>query len=225
MVRRRPILPALSEIRALIVDDTLLADALAARLAQDSCVAFVAAESTLESAGVTIARHRPNVVIVVLGSAGGEDGTSVIREAHERYADIPILVIPDDDPDAAIAAVRAGAVALVERDSSAEELIGALHRTIARQVVMPEHLFGRIVEELQRTPVPDAAEELLQRLTAKEREVLGLLVAGFDYRAIAEELYLSINTVRTHGKRILAKLGVHSTLAAVSVALRAGLRP
>lgn len=215
----------MSEIRALIVDDTLLADALAARLTEDPCVSFVGTAPTLKSAAATIEREHPNVVIVVQSPAAGEDGTALIGEAHEQHADIPILVIADDDGDAAIAAIRAGAVALVERRSSADELLRALRRTIANQVVMPEHLFGRIVEELQRPPVPDASQELLDRLTAKEREVLALLVAGLDYRAVAEELYLSINTVRTHGKRILSKLEVHSTLAAVSVALRAGLRP
>ena len=68
-------------------------------------------------------------------------------------------------------------------------------------------------------------QEKVDRLTQREREVLELMVAGLDRAAIAERLYLSINTVRTHSKNILAKLGVHSSLEAVSVALRAGMRP
>ena len=68
-------------------------------------------------------------------------------------------------------------------------------------------------------------EGLIETLSAREYAVLELMVAGLDRRAIAEELTISLNTVRTHVKNILAKLGVHASLEAVSFALRAGVRP
>jgi RNA polymerase sigma factor (sigma-70 family) len=63
----------------------------------------------------------------------------------------------------------------------------------------------------------------LHRLSAREQEILGLLAKGWSNRRIAEECYLSLNTVRTHVQNILVKLGVHSKLEAVDVALDQGL--
>ena len=63
------------------------------------------------------------------------------------------------------------------------------------------------------------------RLTVREREVLGLLVAGLDRSAIGAPLFLSPNTVRTHIQNVLRKLEVHSSIEAVGLALRHGVRP
>jgi DNA-binding NarL/FixJ family response regulator len=65
----------------------------------------------------------------------------------------------------------------------------------------------------------------VETLTRREREVLALMMAGFDRKEIARQLFLSTNTVRTHIQNLMAKLGVHSSVEAVSVALSAGLRP
>ena len=72
---------------------------------------------------------------------------------------------------------------------------------------------------------PTEWQALVAGLTTREQEVLDLMVAGFDRPSIARQLGISVNTARTHSKNILGKLGVHSSLEAVSVALRAGMRP
>ena len=65
----------------------------------------------------------------------------------------------------------------------------------------------------------------LERLTPRELQILALMVDGLERSAIAKRLHVSPHTVRTHMQNLQAKLGVHSGVAAVSVALRAGLRP
>jgi DNA-binding NarL/FixJ family response regulator len=70
-----------------------------------------------------------------------------------------------------------------------------------------------------------SASERLRRLSPREFEVLGLMVDGLGRDAIANRLMLSANTVRTHAQHLEKKLGVHSAVAAVSIALQAGLRP
>jgi DNA-binding NarL/FixJ family response regulator len=65
-------------------------------------------------------------------------------------------------------------------------------------------------------------DERLARLTPRERDVLACMMAGLDRARIARRMVLSTNTVRTHTQNVFAKLDVHSTLEAVSVALRAG---
>ena len=69
------------------------------------------------------------------------------------------------------------------------------------------------------------SERLVESLTPREREVLRCMVAGLGRKAVAERLYLSPHTVRTHMQNVLGKLGVHSTLAAVALARRAGVGP
>jgi DNA-binding NarL/FixJ family response regulator len=86
---------------------------------------------------------------------------------------------------------------------------------IARQVL---RLFPR-----PKAPVPGPAEESPANLSAREQEVLGLLVEGYSYKMIAADLGISIDTVRSHIKRIYEKLHVRSMTEAVSKALRQGL--
>ena len=69
------------------------------------------------------------------------------------------------------------------------------------------------------------SERLVDTLTPREKQILRCMVAGLGRQAVAERLYLSPHTVRTHMQNVLGKLGVHSTLAAVAVARRAGVSP
>ena len=78
---------------------------------------------------------------------------------------------------------------------------------------------------MQRSlPPPNLYDEKLAGLTLREREILDRMAEGHDRAAIAMDLGISVNTVRTHAQNLLEKLGVHSTLEAVSVAHRASRR-
>ena len=88
---------------------------------------------------------------------------------------------------------------------------------------IPPNLLRAVLRRLTTpdTPGPDA----FAGLTEREREVLQCLVDGLSRAEIANRLYVSTNTVRTHTQNVLAKIGRHSVLEAVSFALRSGLRP
>jgi two-component system nitrate/nitrite response regulator NarL len=86
----------------------------------------------------------------------------------------------------------------------------------------PDELLARLRSLLRRGPAGPVG---LERLTGREREVLGLLADGLDQRQIAAALYISPKTVGTHIERILQKLGVHSRLQAVALAYRDELAP
>jgi RNA polymerase sigma factor (sigma-70 family) len=85
---------------------------------------------------------------------------------------------------------------------------------------MPPKLSRRMLNDMDR-----AIDASLNQLSSREREILGLLANGWSNRRIAEACYLSLNTVRTHTGNILVKLGVHSKLEAVAVALEHGWLP
>jgi DNA-binding NarL/FixJ family response regulator len=133
-----------------------------------------------------------------------------------------VALLPTDDADVAIRAIRAGAGGVVTKDSSASELADAVAAVcneggwLAPQVVYPV-----LVALRSSSPAPNEYDDKLARLTDREREILDGLIAGSDRATIAKNLMVSVGTVRTHTRNILAKLEVHSSLEAVSVALRA----
>jgi DNA-binding NarL/FixJ family response regulator len=86
---------------------------------------------------------------------------------------------------------------------------------------MPPQPFRRLLDDMDVR----ATDGPLNRLSEREREILGLLANGWSNRRIAEECFLSLHTVRTHIQNILVKLGVHSKLKAVAFALEHGWRP
>jgi DNA-binding NarL/FixJ family response regulator len=138
----------------------------------------------------------------------------------------PSLVVlgSTTDPTTVVDALRAGARAWLPKTTSVDLLLDALRSTRRGEAWLPGDVLGPVLDHLlvaQAGPPPGP----LDVLTDRELEVLRCMVAGLDQSAIAAQLFLSPNTVRTHRRRTLAKLGVHTSLEAVFVARRAGLTP
>lgn len=215
--------------RVLIVDDhQVFTDALAWRLDSEPDIDVVAVAHDGRAAVDAVDLRRPDVVIldVDLG-AGSEDGVDLIGTVHDsRPEALIIIVTARDDAATAARALRAGARGFIPKDHPSVEVVEAVRAVVAGETRVPPRLLTGVMTLLRRSAGANSvADEKIARLTAREREVLVLMVSGLDRAAIAARLYLSINTVRTHNKNILAKLGVHSSLEAVSAALRAGMRP
>jgi DNA-binding NarL/FixJ family response regulator len=135
-----------------------------------------------------------------------------------------ILLVDEDREDTAVAAARAGVVALVPPGVAIDELADLVRMVAAGGGSYPGHHLGPVLRALW-SDVENAAATAnrLSSLTGRERHVLRLLVDGLTSRDLAEQLGVSVNTVRTHMNRIFRKLGVHHRLEAVRVARRAGL--
>jgi DNA-binding NarL/FixJ family response regulator len=121
-------------------------------------------------------------------------------------------------------ALRMGVSGFVLRAAPMRDLIVAIHWVAKGQMwVSPPLLTGL----LQKRPETGSVESKfrLDSLTRREAEVLNLLVEGLNQREISSRLFVSTNTVRTHNQNLQKKLGVHSAVAAVLVALDAGFRP
>ena len=102
-----------------------------------------------------------------------------------------------------------------------------MRRNLARAAVLggswlPRELLSRLIAEYAE---PVGAPQLIAQLTAREHQVLSLMVSGLDRSGIAEKLHQSPNTVRTHIRNVIVKLDCHSAIEAVAVGLKAGLRP
>ncbi|MFJ8044465.1 LuxR C-terminal-related transcriptional regulator [Kitasatospora sp. NPDC096147] len=155
------------------------------------------------------------------------DGLLLLARACRSHPELRAVVLAtEDDPRRAVRALQSGAGGWVAKDSSLPRLMAVIRGVLRGETHLPPTLLTGVVRELtaarrDRTE----SERLVETLTPREEEVLRCMVAGLGRQAVAERLYLSPHTVRTHMQNVLGKLGVHSTLAAVAVARRAGVSP
>jgi RNA polymerase sigma factor (sigma-70 family) len=122
------------------------------------------------------------------------------------------------------AAVGAGAHEVLGKESDTEPVPRRVQAVLDDEGTIPRPMPPQPARPLL-DDMDDRADAPLHRLSQREREILGLLANGWSNRRIAEECFLSLNTVRTHVQNILVKLGVHSKLEAVAFALEHGWAP
>ncbi|MFD8164604.1 LuxR C-terminal-related transcriptional regulator [Streptomyces malaysiensis] len=155
------------------------------------------------------------------------DGISLVGAVRSAQPGVRTVVLAErDEPRRAAAALQAGASGWVAKDCSLVRLLAVIRGVLRDETHLPPALLTGVLRELtaarkHRTE----SERLVESLTPREREVLRCMVAGLGRKAVAERLFLSPHTVRTHMQNVLGKLGVHSTLAAVALARRAGVGP
>jgi len=149
--------------------------------------------------------------------AGGRAG-GWPRPGADRTDRVVVLVADRTESGLLAPALRAGVRGWVPREGSTVELLGAVREAHAGGTCVPPRLLTAALAELTRGRMGrvDATRERLDRLTPREREVLDCLVEGLSRADTAVRLHLSANTVRTHVQSILTKLGVGSSVAAVS---------
>lgn len=242
---------SVARIRVLVVDDhRIFAESLAAALAAEPDVDVSAAGSgpaalrCLERATAEGRRYDVMLVDTELGilAPGGArtvpapagaagtapvDGISLVAGVRAGHPHLRTVVLAErDDPRRAAAALQAGASGWVAKDCSLQRLLAVIRGVLRDETHLPPALLTGVLRELtaarkHRTEI----EQLVESLTPREHEVLRCMVAGLGRKAVAERLFLSPHTVRTHMQNVLGKLGVHSTLAAVALARRAGVGP
>ncbi|MGH9066972.1 MAG: response regulator transcription factor [Acidimicrobiales bacterium] len=214
-------------VTVVVVDDhKVLAEALAIRLSVEEGIQVLRVVSSGREVATVVASARPRVVVmdVELGESNGIDLTRRIR----AQPDPPAVVVLTGHTDDAVAveAIRAGAAAVVTKDSPTEHLIAAIRAVERGEVWLASGRLAGVIAGLQAAHGElSSAERLLDRLSPREQEVLTLMVRGLNRTGMANALHRSPNTIRTHTQAILAKLDAHSSVEAVGIALRAGLRP
>jgi DNA-binding NarL/FixJ family response regulator len=154
--------------------------------------------------------------VVVRDAPGSREALAAIAEGFT----VPtVLLVDDPHADVALAALRAGASAVLARQSDARELVAALDAIAAGLVVLDAAVRDALV------PAPTGSQRgaIAEPLTERERQVLAMLAGGLSNRRIAERLAISENTVKAHVASILAKLGATTRTEAVTLGVRLGL--
>lgn len=142
-----------------------------------------------------------------------------------RLPSPPVVIVLTADADIATAVevIRAGAAGFIAKTASVEQVMSAVRVAALGGTWLPAGLLGKLLAGF-RAPAEDG-QQLIGRLTAREQQVLILMVSGLDRNRIASQLHQSPNTVRTYIRNMTLKLECHSAIEVVAVALRAGLRP
>ncbi|MGB8701536.1 MAG: response regulator transcription factor [Thermosynechococcaceae cyanobacterium] len=176
---------------------------------------------------------RPTVVIVDVGLAD-LDGIEVTRRIKMRHSNCPRVLILTlrDNEETVLAAFAAGADSYCMKDADAATLTDAIQRTAEGNSWIDPAIAGIVLQQMRQPQAQLAGEAMLSdlatsdqtgALTDRELEVLQLIVDGLSNAAIAEQLYISVGTVKTHVRHILNKLCANDRTQAAVSALRSGL--
>lgn len=204
-------------IQILLVDDhAVVRQGLKMFLELDADLEIVGEAENGQQAIRRVADLKPDVVLMdlLMPVLDGIQATAVIRR---DYPDTEVIALTSVLEDASImAAMRAGAIGYLLKDTQADELCRAIKAAAAGQVQLSPQAAARLIQEV---PAPTGPE----KLTERETEVLRLLAQGRANKEIALELSIGEKTVKTHVSNILAKLGVPSRTQAALYAVRIGL--
>jgi len=232
-------------IRVLLADDQVLVRAgFRAILNSTEDITVVAEAGDGAEAIRQTERHHPDVVLMDIRMPGtdGLAATGVIRQASvaaTRNTAIPDTAAPDtaapdtkviilttyESDDYLYAALRAGASGFLLKDTEPTELLHAVRVVVAGDALLSPRVTRRLIADVASRPAPGprSAPAALATLTHREREIVVLVAEGLSNHDIAQRLFISPHTAKTHVNRAMAKLDVRDRAQLVIIAYESGL--
>jgi NarL family two-component system response regulator LiaR len=211
-----------SSIRIVIADDhVLVRQGIRAFLETHADLAIVGEAEDAAGAIALCAEHRPDVALVdLVMPGGGIEATRAIRAASPQTQ--VVLLTSFEDAQQIVAAVQAGALSCMLKDVDADALADTLRKAARGEAVLHPRVAAKLMDTLRRGAEPGS--EVLESLSAREREVLTLMAEGFSNMQIAERLGIGEKTVKTHVSNVLSKLNVNDRTQAAVYAWKSGLK-
>jgi two-component system, NarL family, response regulator LiaR len=207
-------------IRVLIADDhAVVRQGLRTFLELQDDIEVVADVADGAAAVAAVDEHAPDVVLMdlVMPGVGGVEAIRLIRERRPQARVLVLTSFLEDEK--LFPAVRAGAAGYLLKDVEPQELVRAIRTAHEGEALLHPAVATRLMEEFSAGGARGAEADL----TAREREVLGLIGRGLPNKLIARDLGIAEKTVKTHVSSILAKLGVTDRTQAALYAARNGL--
>src|SRR5215216_5167610 len=211
-------------IKVLIVDDQrTFGEALELALSKERDIRVVDVVTDGDAAVSAAAEHRPDVVLMDVAMPG-MSGIEATRRIKDAEPEAQILMLSGYEDDLLLArAVQAGALGLLRKTEAVVDVASSVRRAQKGETLHQEDEIEEALRRLRhRRDQDSSAEQRLARLTPREVEILQAMARGASSEAIARELSMSPHTLRTHTQNIITKLGVHSKLEALVLAIRHG---
>jgi DNA-binding NarL/FixJ family response regulator len=212
-------------VRVLIVeDDALMRAGLRGVLGDDPTI-----EVAGEASDGRDALHRtrllsPDIVLMDIRMPD-LDGIAATRDVLAAFPDVKVVILTTFEQDDYIfGALRAGASGFLLKRTRPEDLVAAIHTVAAGDSLLSPSVTSRVIERMAHQPAPDTRRDArITALTPRERQVLELVARGLSNSEIAASLVIEESTVKTHTKRVLAKLDARDRVQAVIFAYEHGV--
>jgi DNA-binding NarL/FixJ family response regulator len=177
-----------------------------------------------EEAVAVTRRLQPDIVLmdVQMPRMDGLEATRRIARDPETGSRVLVLTTFERD-DYVFEALRAGASGFMLKNAAPEELVHAVRVVADGEALLAPSITRRVIAEYAQRMPPRRADDALERLTEREREVLCLLATGKSNAELAAQLFLGEGTVKTHVSHVLGKLGLRDRVQAVVYAYESGL--
>jgi DNA-binding NarL/FixJ family response regulator len=211
-------------IKVLIVDDQrTFGEALQLALSREKDMRVVDVVTDGDAAVEAAVEHRPDVVLMDVAMPG-MSGIEATRRIMDADPDAHILILSGYEDDLLLArAVQAGALGLLRKTEAVVDVARSVRRANKGEQLHEEDEIESALRRLRhRRDQDSSAEQRLARLTPREVEILQAMARGLPPESIAHDLGMSPHTLRTHTQNIITKLGVHSKLEALVLAIRHG---
>jgi DNA-binding NarL/FixJ family response regulator len=215
-------------IRVLLADDQrLVRESLATLLALLGGIELVASASDGEEAVALAIAHRPQVVLMDLRMPR-MDGIAATQRLRECLPDVRVIALTTfADDESVLGALRAGARGYLTKDAGAEDIRTAILTVAAGEATLDpavqHHVVAALAAGAGASDNCQEAPDLPDGLTPREAEVLGLIAEGLSNTEIAERLFVSPTTVKSHINHLFAKAGLRDRAQAVAYAYRVGV--
>ena len=216
--------PARSPIRAVVADGESLVRAGFRLLLEASGSVSVVGQAASGEEAVALARQlRPDVALIDV-RLPGLDSVEATRQMSSDLGVAVMLLTASGRDGRILAALRAGATGLLLKDTEPSELVQAVEALAQGEALLSPSITRNLITELVSRPEPaHPRPDLLNELTAREREVVSLVGHGLDNAEIAERLVVSLATAKTHVSRAMVKLDAHDRAKLVVFAYETGL--
>jgi DNA-binding NarL/FixJ family response regulator len=211
-------------IRVLVVDDQVLVRTGFRMILEAEPDMVVAAEAGDGEAAVARAADSAPDVVLMDVRMPGLDGIEAARRILERAGSPKVIMLTTFDMDEYVHdALQAGASGFLLKDVPPEQLVDGIRAVLSGESLLSPSITRRMIEVYLDRPRPAPPSGLLASLTPREREILGLLARGLSNAEIADTLFVSETTVKTHVARVLMKLQLRDRVQAVIYAYETGV--
>ncbi|MCW8880594.1 MAG: response regulator transcription factor [Kangiellaceae bacterium] len=211
-------------IKVLLVDDQMLVrEGIKSLLNLSDKVEVVGEAQDGTEIENALAIYSPDVILLDL-SMPKMDGIATLNWLAENEMTTPVIILTTfDDHEFILRGIQAGAMGYLLKDVSLETLIEGIETVHSGKRLMQPALTERLMQGLQGFKSEFEAPEVIEPLSPKELEVLGLMASGCSNKEISEALHKSEGTIKNHVSNVLSKLGVRDRTRAVLIAIEKGI--